>query len=391
MDSQDLLSRGARPLLAATLSLVLALPALAAAQPSRPAPASPIVKAEQALAKGQLQEAGEMARTLLVATPADTRAATVLVTALARAEDVDGAYDAYERHVKATKKEDAALLAPIAEATLRQLSNERASEISADALATLATRGDKASRDRLKTLAQPKGTDRPSVMAIAALAALGDTASKQALAQYLSGPVAGPKITAIRVLTTSDPQTLVPLLDAPLADPNPLVKVAALDGAAGAGAKSLLPSIRKAMEERDGLVRLHAAAALQRLGDPAGKPVLDAAFASGLPDAAVIAAGAYAGTADRSWVKALVPVLKNENQLMAVRAAVLLVPTTERDAALTTLRTALQDQSPVVRDEAASALADAAAGDLALLRPLLRDANAFVRLRAGKAVLSAKP
>lgn len=384
MDSQDLLSR------LALAALVAIVPALATAQPAKPAAPAPIVKAEQALAKGQFQDAAETARTILKAAPADARAATVLVTALARSEDVDAAYEAYEQHVRLAKKDDAALLAPIAEATLRQLSKERASEISAEALAALATRGDKDSRDRLRALAQPKPPEQPSVMAVAALAALGDTASKDRLAQYLSGPVAGPKITAIRVLATAAPTLLPSLLESSFADANPFVKVAAVDAAAETGAKSLVPSVRKAMEERDGLVRLHAAAALQRLGDPAGKEILDAAFASGLPDAAVIAASAYAGSTDKSWVKGLTPVLQHENRLMAVRAAALLVPTAERDAALSTLRTALQDQSPVVRDEAAQALAAAAAGDLALLRPLLRDANAFVRLRAGKAVLSAK-
>lgn len=381
MDSQNLL---AVPLL--VVALTLPSPAAARQAPATKALA-PIVKAEQALQKGEFEDAADAARDVLRGTPGDRRAATVLVTALARSDDVDGAYEAYDQHVKQTKAEDATLLAPVAEATLRQLSSERSNEISADALAALAARGDAASLDRLKSLAQPKPPAQPSVLAVAALAGLGDAASRNALAGYLAEPAPGPRITALRVLGTSAPATLVPLLDGPLADPNPLVRVAAIEAAAAAGAKTLIPALKQAMTERDGLVRLHAAAALHRLGDPGGKEALDAAFATGLPDAAVIAASAFAGSRDRSWVPRLVPVLKNENTLMAVRAAALLVPTTERAAALATLRTALQDPSPVVRDEAAAHLADAAAGDLALLRPMLKDPSAVVRLRASTAVL----
>jgi len=165
-----------------------------------------------------------------------------------------------------------------------------------------------------------------------------------------------------------------------------MVQAAAIDAAGRAGARDLLPTLERAAAGASPFIRIYVAIAQHQLGVPGARPRLEAALTGPYADAVLLAASAFPPD-DAARIAALRPLLEDENRLVAIRAAALLLTTTERPAAARVLVSAIDDLNRVVREEAALALAGDQTPDIASLHRLLRDGSTISRLRASTGIL----
>lgn len=375
------------------LSLTLAvsslacMAALAAAQTSvAPALAAQVAEAKKAAAERRTQQAVELADAVLAKDPHNAEAIVIKVQALAEADDLDGAIVAYEAFVLRGGAESADALRPLALAHLRELSGNRTSTVAAGALEALARSGDTASRDALSERAWPKDKDTaPSQAAVDALARLGDANAVAEVAARLDAPQPAAKQSALNTLSTADPARLSAALPALLKEADPSLRTVAIDAAGRAGHRNAVPLLRPLLDDEMYLIRLWAAVALKRLGDAGGDAVLAAGLKSELNDARLLAARGYIGSADRTWVAAIVPILDDPNGFNRFAAAELLAPV-EPDKALPVLEAGVADPNPAIRDVALKALLAQSSPPVSKLWPLLRDVSPWVRVQAAAAL-----
>jgi HEAT repeat protein len=127
-----------------------------------------------------------------------------------------------------------------------------------------------------------------------------------------------------------------------------------------------------------------------RLGDDRGERIVQEMLRSDALETRLYAAEAFDHSRSGPWVDAIMPALADPNGLTRIHAAEalrLVAPA----AALPVLRDAAADPNPVVRADVGRVLekfADPAARPgLDLLRRMLHDADASVRLRAAGAIL----
>ena len=185
------------------------------------------------------------------------------VRALAAGGRVDLALAAYDSYATSAKRQDARLLAPLAEGALQLLGAPTQSEtrLRAEALERLARHGRAAARGDLEKMALSASD--------ASLARLGDVKAALRLAELAASPAVQNKVPVIENLRAAravkQAYVLVPLLD----DPNPLVEVAAAQALGALGHREALPQLRALLEARVLYVRMAAAVAIKRLGDKA--------------------------------------------------------------------------------------------------------------------------
>lgn len=369
------------------LSFVAAASLAEAQGPVTPAAlAAQVAEAKKAAAERRTQQAVELADAVLTKDPRNADAIVVKVQALAEADDLDGAIVAYEEFRLRGGAESADALRPLALAHLRDLSENRTSTVAAGALEALARSGHAASREALVKRAWPTEKDAaPSQAAIDALARLGDPKAVAEVAARLDAPMASAKQSGLDVLVVADPARVVAALPALAKERDPGLRTAAIDAAGRAGRREAIPTLKSLVGDEMYLIRLSAAVALKRLGDPSGDAVLATALKSELNDARLLAARGYVGSTDRSWVAALLPVLEDPNGFNRFFAAELLAPV-EPEKALPVLEAGVADPNPAVRDVALKALLAQSSPPSSKLWPLLRDVSPWVRVQAATAL-----
>ena len=114
-------------------------------------------------------------------------------------------------------------------------------------------------------------------------------------------------------------------------------------------------SLLDAMKDEDPFVRSSAAVALARIGNATGTEYVGQMLASPVPSVRLMAAEAWNG-APGPWVEAIRPLLKDDNALVRVRAAALLAPV-DPESSRETLSNSLADKNPVIRAESGKRLA----------------------------------
>jgi HEAT repeat protein len=359
-------------------SLLFCLSAHSAMAQSAP-PADPLAAARKALEAGELDAAATLAGEALEREPASRPAAEIRIRALARGGDLDGAAGAYEGWMNAARKEDPALLEPIAEAHLHALSGNQTQAIAVPALQRLAERGDKPSRAALEKLARPSADDGSSPHAAEALARLGDPAALKEIEQRLESRAPGARAAALRLLADVAPERAKALVRRMVEDQDPFVRLTAIETAGEVGATAVRDRLRALLGTPDLLTRLTAAVALKRLGAAEGDALLAESLQSDLPDARLLAAMAFVQSRG-PWMESVRPLLADPNGLNSLRAAALLAPY-EPSGITRVLFTALEDANPTIRDEAARILTGMPGTDPAAFRLMLADASPWVRLR----------
>lgn len=352
-----------------------------------PRPSPLVTRGRKALAAGRIEEAARLSEEALKQTPADAAAARLRIDTLLRMSDRAAALDAYEQFGRAAKKEDDRLLAPIARAELEALAGDAVPMVQVAATERLARLGDAKARQALADRTRREPDAAGGRAATEALARLGDVAAARRLTALAASGPAAVRIPALVALARSGAAERTAAVQSALEDLDPVIRAAAADAAGMGKVTEARGRLKRLLDDRSFLVRLSAAAALKRLGDTAGDALLGAALASELPDARLMAAQGFIGASDRSWVPAIRPLLQNRDGLNRLRAADMLLPIARADA-YSTLAEAAEDPNPSVRSEAARILASHRAEAPALMRRLLRDQAAMVRLFAAEALVA---
>jgi hypothetical protein len=314
-------------------------------------------------------------------------AALARIQELLGAHHRDAALDAYTAFVAQEKRDDYELLGLIARDHLEGLAGSSEVDVKVAALKTLAAVGDAKAKAALVQYAAAGARD---VLGLESAFALASLKSDAVAGEIRSLATSAPKTArprAIAALGDLDRTTARSLARQGLSDADPFARMAYTDVVAQLGATDAIPQLKAMLDDPNApFLRLPAAAALRRLGDPAGDVVLRQRLDNGLPDARLIAARALAETGDRLWPTAIVPILQDPDGLNRLVAAELLLPV-ERPAALRSLRAAAADGNPVIRAEAARVVALAAPPDLPALEAFLADKSELARGRAAGRLL----
>jgi HEAT repeat protein len=313
------------------------------------------------LAAGQPAEAATIAERLLAKTPRDHDALSLAMTARVAQQRALAALDAYETWLKASRAEDVFLLEHVARGTLDEIARGADRGLSIRALEVLARAGVAGARERL-------GAARPSA------------------------PPAGQRTEVyVDALQAAGAASVPALRDAIREERGP-VRAAAVRALGALDARDTVEEVRALLTDQDPLVRTTAAVTLARFGDADGEARVQQMLQSPVADMRLLAAEAYQGRGTGPWVSAITPLLDDPNGVTRLRAAELLAPVNPT-AARAVLETAAGDPNPVVRSEAARILSSAEAGlvtatDLPILRRMLRDPDAGVRLQGAAGVLA---
>jgi len=279
------------------------------------------------------------------------------------------------------------VLAPIARAQLKALTQATLISVKVDALEALAAHGDTEAKTTLQTMMKDEGLARP---AAEALARLGDKAAAQRVVTLVSQAQGSQRADAIRTLATIKDAPAEALVREALKANDPAMQAAGADVAAARGLKTLLPELRQTATTGIAQGQYRAVLALVALGDSTGRERVAEALASDIPDSRLSAAAALRKSGDKSWVDRVTPLLANPDGLNRFFAAEMLL-SENRAAAMRVLHPATADPNPVIRGEAARILAEAASTDISQLRPFLGDPAPRARLWAAKGVLAKMP
>jgi HEAT repeat protein len=394
-----------RMLLARILSLSISLAAAAPPQPQIPRPQAPppiaarptplpqaqqealVQRARDSLKAGRAAEAIELSEKVLAGTPDSQPAIMAKLDAMIALGDLRGALRAYDGFVSATGRDHQPVLATIARAQLKALTQSTLLPVKVDALEALAAHGDADAKTTLTALMKDDNTSRP---AAEALARLGDKAAAQRVVQSVAQAQGGQRVDAIRTLATIKEAPAEAIVREALKANDPALQAAGADLAAARGMKTLLPELRQTATTGIAQGQYRAALALVALGDSAGRDRVAEALASDVPDSRLSAAAALRKSGDKSWVPRVTPLLNNPDGLNRFFAAEMLL-SEDRAAAMKVLHPATADPNPVIRAEAARILAESATTDLSQLRPFLSDPAPRARLWAAKGVLAKTP
>jgi HEAT repeat protein len=345
-----------------------------------------VARARDALKAGRAANAIELSDNVLSGAPDNQAAIGVKIDALIALGDLRSALRAYDGFVSMSGRDSAAVLAPIARAQLKALSQATLLPVKIDALEALAAHGDADAKTTLQTLMKDDATARP---AAEALARLGDKAAAQRVVQLVSQAPAPRRAEAVRTLATIKDVPAEAIVREALKANDPALQAAGADVAAARGMKALLPELRQTAATGIAMGQYRAAIALVALGDSTGRERVAEALASDIPDSRLSAAEALrkSGDKDKSWVARVMPLLANPDGLNRFFAAEMLLPE-DRAAAMKVLHPATADPNPVIRTEAARILAEAPSTDIIQLRPFLGDPAPRPRLWAAKGVLA---
>jgi HEAT repeat protein len=343
-----------------------------------------VARARDALKAGRAANAIELSDNVLSGAPDNQAAIGVKIDALIALGDFRSALRAYDGFVSMSGRDSATVLAPIARAQLKTLTQATLLAVKIDALEALAANGDAEAKTTLQTLMKEEATARPAAEAVARL---GDKAAAQRVVQLVSQAQGGMRAEAVRTLATIKDAPAEAVVREALKANDPALQAAGADVAAARGMKSLVPELRQTAANGIAQGQYRAAIALVSLGDSVGRERVAEALASDVPDSRLSAAEALRKSGDKSWVARVTPLLADPDGLNRFFAAEMLL-TEDRGAAMKVLHPATADPNPVIRAEAARILAQAASTDISQLRPFLGDPAPRARLWAAKGVLA---
>ena len=347
--------------------------------------AATLAKARAAIADKRPGDAVILADSVVRTKPDERDAYAVKIEAYLSAKERDIAFNVYEAFTKTTRRQSAALLAPIARDVLREYSTKESGGTAVPALEHLARAGDAAGRSALQKMASR--AENPDPAATDALARLGDRGAQQGVRKRLASPSAGERASAITLLAKVAPDAVRPSLGTFAEERDLDVQLAAIQAIEDLQATEYTPELKRALEADVPLVRLSAAAALVRLGDAAGTPLMERALKSEVGDARLIAAHAFSNGPTSVWAPSVRSMLGPHTEIVRRLEAASLLLETDRAKAMAVIADATRDPNPAVRDRATRVLAADPKADVAVLWPLLRDDSPWVKIAAAGKLL----
>jgi HEAT repeat protein len=376
----------------AALSLCVVLTVPAAAQnrqagPARPASDSPdesaaLARGWKLLSEGAYSPAEAQAQDVLRKNPRSVSALALAVDAAIGLKGAMAGLDQYERWLGARRLEEPGILRRVSSALLREAARNSGTRLLA--LRGLSGDGDEAAADEIAALARQGGAAELRMMA-----EWGDQAAAKTLVTQLGRGDADP-VRTIEAIGQSGYAAAIRPVAAWLEDERPEVRGSAADalGKLGAQSPEVAALLKSLLADRSPHVRTRAAAALYRLGDPAGTPWLQELAASAVPAGRLVAAEAMSSRPDAAWT-ALVTELATTGGDAEVRlgAARLLAPH-NADLANSVARELAGDANIAIRELAASVMSETVSEEgLTVLRGQLRAASEVIRLRAASRIL----
>ena len=355
-------------------------PAVATAAENRDAAA--LAVGWQVLAGGQFPAAVRAADSILQRRPWDHAAVMLKITALSAISAGRG-LDGYEQWIGTSRPEDAGVLEPVAMATLREIAASTSDPgLRRSALTALAASGDETATRQLAQLPESRSA------ADIAAARNGDRAAVSRLAR-LADPKIAPRNPALARELADGGAAAEPILIGMLQSSDAETRTAAAVSLGTLHAASAREPLQRLAADPNPLVRNAATVALAKLGDATALSALDQWLGTGIPELQLAAAQAFEGQPG-PWVDAVRPLLSNQDGLTRIEAAKAL-RRVDPAAAQAALAGALADPNPVMRAEAASALASVEGGsapaNVTALRRLLHEQDPVVRLAAAKVLL----
>ncbi len=378
-------------LAAALLCLMFSVPGAAQNRQASPArPASDSLDESAALARGwrfvsegAYSPASAQAQELLRRNPRSVSALALAVDAAIGLKGSMAGLDQYERWLGPRTLEEPGVLRRIARAVLWDAAQTPATRL--PALRGLAGDGDESAADEIAAMARQGG-----VAELRMMAGLGDEAAARTLVTQLNRG----DVDAVRTISSigeSGYASAIRPVAAWLEDQRPEVRGAAADalGKLGRQSPEAAALLKPLLADGSSHVRTRAAAALYRLGDPAGTPWLQELAASDVPAGRLVAAEAMSSRPDAAWT-ALVTELATTGGDPEVRlgAASLLAPHNP-DLANSVARELSGDANIAIRELAASVMSETVSEEgLKVLRGQLHAASEVTRLRAASRILA---
>jgi len=321
---------------------------------------------------------------------AEDAAVKAAIQAAVSAGDTRRAYAAYDQAVAAKRRQDAALLGPIAAEELRAIAKYAKDDprLQAEALERLARHGDAQALSDLQFMASSRPDTPVAALADGALARLGDTAALSRLSAMASSSTLQDKSNVAEAIRRSGAKELAGVLVPLLQDPEWPTRIQAVQALAELDYTAAIPEIRALLRDEEPRVRSNAAVALRRLGDSGGDE-----RSAAMARSSVASARLESLQADRSASRADIAAAARQlagdpDPFNRARAAEALA-SDDPAAALTILRRVAEEQDSTARRLAARGLESLRPSDVALLRRLMEDQNGWVRMHAAGGVLDA--
>lgn len=358
------------------------------ASPSRPGSisvdeATALTQGWALLAQGLLADASKRAAEVLASYPRSAGAIALAVETAIAVSGSRGGLDRYEHWLGSRAQEEPLLVRRIAAALLREIvAEDPADAARLEALRALAADGDAAAAAELS-----KGAETGSAGDARALAEIGDEGAVKALIARLKSGGANATST-IGALGRSGSRLAVAPLTALLQDRAPEIRGAAVEALGILGSQyEVAESLEPLLEDPSGYVRIRAAAALFRLGDTSGEPLLRDLYASEAQKSHLIAAQAMSSRPDGLWMDHVRRLTSASEPEVRIGAATLIAPH-DPELAQRVIEREMADSNPAVREMATDALTEVVATDLRRLRQLLRLPDRLSRARAAGRILA---
>jgi HEAT repeat protein len=302
-------------------------------------------------------------------------------------ERLDEALAVYDSHVAHRGAADPALLAIIGRAELQRQAKSNDRVVRSLALEGLAAVGDAAALNELREGAgKDAATSEQALAPTLSLIRLGDEAAAARLGKMLGSAPGDLKVHLIRAIQDANATSLGAQVAALLNDPLPQVRMAAAIAVGALGHRPALPRLTAMYEGDEPTPRLLAAIALKRLGDTSADAFVAKLLASEAPEVRLMAAAAYPPAPRAQWTERIRELRSDRSEMVRLRAAEVLACCDEATARAI-LADALRSPLPPMRAEAARILASKGLAGTALVRTMLGDATAPVRLHGAIAAL----
>lgn len=370
--------------------LSLSLAASAGAQPPQPgAPLPTVIDGLEAgavsqgwalLMQGRFAEAATRGSELLKLYPKSAAVLVLAVDAHMAASGAVAGLDVYEGWLGQRRLEEPAVLRRVALAVLREQARQTDAGARFEALSALAA------AQALKSSPEGATVDR---LRTRALAAAGDESAVRTVVKELQTGQTN-SLGAIQILSRSRSRVAVPALLERLKDPQSEVRGMAADALGRLGGSSenrqVIAGLKAALGDQDAFVRARSALALYRLNDDSGISIVSKLRESESAADRLNTAEAMLARSDPAWLDLARGLIQAEEPEIRVHAARLLADR-EPQLAQATLDELSRHANPVIREMAVRTMPDAAAGDLATLRRLLRAEDGEARARAAARII----
>lgn len=324
------------------------------------------------LAQGNVERAAAVAAQVLRDRPFSTAGLRLAVDVdLARAGS-NAALGTYERWASLNTREDPPALRRVVLGALREAARnhqDRAARMLA-AEALLAEGDPEMAAELNQSTAAEDAPLR---------AAAGSAEAITALIAQLNDPI-GNKRTAMMGLVKSRSRRAVAPIAALLSDPNPIVRMEAAEALGELGFKEAATNLKPLLTMPGFPVQFAAAAALVKLGDPAGRQWLQQLRSNEAPALRLAAAQATRTDPDGGWLALVRDLAGDPDPDIRRQAATLLAPH-DPEAARQTLLPLLDDPNRGEREAALEAYLDVT-DDFGVLRKSLRSTDGRIRVRA---------